>query len=288
MEVLYLSDNLISLNGPVDRATGAAVSSSPVSCTARIYDESKETRVAPFVTRLTEAVTGSSTTISVPTIRGGTYRIIQEVNETALVTFDDGVKRSSTLSATTELDGFDRVTASALNQAAAVGNAVEILTYPAGVKMIPVEDNTKIVSGDTVEIRMDSGAYWVQTVTEVANAVITEDATDIDASVRSTLMAINHDPISTIRSTDVSALAVTAGTRVRVKLGSDIAMTSFGSFPTSNPVEGDTAWGFRGTIPDTLSASPAGMRVRIEITYDGGAGLKHVTALLATLMEHSG
>ena len=75
---------------------------------------------------------------------------------------------------------------------------------------------------------------------------------------------------------------------MRVKLGSDITMTSFGSFPTSSPVAGDTAWGFRGTITDTIGALKSGMKVRIEIDYNGGAGLKHVTSMLATVLENSG
>ncbi len=285
--ILYLSDNLVALNGPVDRSTGAAVSSSPTSCVARIYDESKATRVAKVVTRLTEAVTASSTTISVPTIRSGTFRLVQEVNEVAEITYDDGVKRASTLSGTTELDGFDRVTASALSADAAIGNTVEIDTYPIGVQMIPVDPDPKIVDGDSVELHMDDGTLEVGTATEVVKAVITEDATDTDAAVRSTLRAVNHDPVWTVRTTATTA-AISAGARMRVKLGSDITMTSFGSFPTSNPVAGDTAWGFRGSISDTIGALKSGMKVRIEIEYNGGAGLKHVTSMLATVLENSG
>ena len=285
--ILYLSDNLVALNGPVDRSTGAAVSSSPTSCVARIYDESKATRVAKVVTRLTEAVTASSTTISVPTIRSGTFRLVQEVNEVAEITYDDGVKRASTLSGTTELDGFDRVTASPLSGDAAIGNTVEIDTYPIGVQMIPVDPDPKIVDGDSVELHMDNGTLEVGTATEVVTAVITEDATDTDAAVRSTLRAVNHDPVWTVRTTATTA-AISAGARMRVKLGSDITMTSFGSFPTSNPVAGDTAWGFRGSISDTIGALKSGMKVRIEIEYNGGAGLKHVTSMLATVLENSG
>lgn len=285
--ILYLTDNLVALNGPVDRSTGAAVSSSPTSCVARIYDESKETRVAKVVTRLTEAVTAISTTISIPTIRNGTFRLVQEVNEVAEITYDDGVKRASTLSGTTELDGFDRVTASALSANAAIGNPVEIETYPIGVQMIPLAPDPRIVDGDSVELHMDNGTLEVGTATEVVKAVITEDATDTDAAVRSTLRAANHAPVWTVRTTATIA-AISAGARARVKLGSDITMTSFGSFPTSNPVAGDPAWGFRGTIIDTIGALKSGMKVRIEIDYNGGAGLKHVTSMLATVLENSG
>ena len=285
--ILFLSDNLISLNGPVDRSTLAAVSSSPTSCVARLYDESKETRVARFVTRLTSAVAASDTTIDVPTIRNGTYRTIQEVNETAEIMYDDGVKRSTTLSGVSVLDGFDRVTTASLPQAAAVGNRVEVVTYPVGVQMIPVEADPKIVDGDSVELSMDDGTLEVGTATAVVSATITEDATDTDALLRSTHSAIGHDQIWTVRTTATTA-AVSAGARVRVKLGADVAMTSFGSFPTSNPVAGDTSWGFRGIVPDTNSGLKSGMKVRIEIDYNGGAGLKHVTSLLATVMENSG
>jgi hypothetical protein len=70
-----------------------------------------------------------------------------------------------------------------------------------------------------------------------------------------------------------------------VKLGVDLTLTSFGDFPTANPIVGDPAWGFRTTLPDTHADLKIGQDIRIEITHDGGAGLKLVSAIRAKVVE---
>jgi hypothetical protein len=60
-----------------------------------------------------------------------------------------------------------------------------------------------------------------------------------------------------------------AGALVKRRLGppsDNISLTSFGTFPTSDPIVGDPTWGYRGTIPHDHPDLQPGMRVRGEIT----------------------
>jgi hypothetical protein len=98
-----------------------------------------------------------------------------------------------------------------------------------------------------------------------------DDGTAFDGTVEE----INPDAGYLKLKNDVIPSAVSAGAVVKRKIGADVSMAAFGTFPTSDPVPGDPTWGFRGTIDHDHAELALGMRLRAEITYeDGGTNIR--------------
>jgi hypothetical protein len=274
------SDNLIALNGPVDNSTGAVVGTSPTSCKARIYNERKETQVRTFATRLTAAALSGDSAVKVPLLSPDP--IVS--GDTVRVTLDDGSVKEAALSGSANSTGYQTLTfATTLGVAAATGNLVEVVTKVASATVFPIRADTLLEVGDQVEIRQDDGQSLTTTIIQLQKVVATEDASDLAPTA-----AKNQPTFFAITVAAGRAQATTAGARLRVKLGDDVSsLASFGSFPTSNPVAGDTAWGFRGAIPDDQAGLKAGQDVRVEIEYNGGAGLQLVTSIMAKIVDET-
>ena len=277
MDILYLSDNLIALTGPVDRSTGGAVADSG-TVNARLYDESKETRTVALVTRTTRDETSAATSVQVPLFSPNPIN----AGDTVRVYLDDGSVKEAALSGVTPATGYMTLTCGALGVAAAAGSRVEIRTTATAATKLVIPADTSLALGDTVDFAAVP-ATQQRTITQIQRLVATEDADNVAATP-----APNQPWFDVITLDSALGTATPADSLIRAYLGADIALSSFGTFPTSNPVAGDTAWGFRGTIPDTQVGLAPGQRVRIEIVYNGGAGLQKVTALVATVRENSG
>jgi len=146
--------------------------------------------------------------------------------------------------------------------------------------LLVVDRPGSIELGDQLEILQDDGTLLVTTLTQFQKISGLEDTDN------GTATAVPNQPIFyALTIADDLTAACSAGCRIRVKLGVDLTLTSFGDFPTANPIMGDPDWGFRAILPDTHLDLKIGQDVRIEITHDGGAGLKLVSAMSAKVVE---
>ncbi|HIM29703.1 MAG TPA: hypothetical protein EYG57_09100 [Planctomycetes bacterium] len=125
-EIRYRSDNLIQLNGPVNKATGLPVSTSPTSSTARIFNERKEVLTSRFETRLTNAALAGAGEIAVPKF---TPAIFVEA-DTMVIHLDNGTIDTEVISSIdTSNAGWDLLSLTGtLGFAAAAGKIVELTT----------------------------------------------------------------------------------------------------------------------------------------------------------------
>jgi hypothetical protein len=277
----YQSDNVITLAGPVNLNLDEAAGVSPTpTVTARLYHERKEVRTAEFVTRLTLDEASSSTLINVPKTTPTAF----EAADTVVIDLDDGSVHETTIVSVSTVDaGYDIITLTAgIPTAAAAGSTLR-LTKKGATSLILVIQSPggpiTLEKGDAIEIDLDSGSVGLS-VDQVRTITAVEDADNVTATV-----ALNQAAFECITLSGATSSAVSAGRRVRRKLGADVVMTAFGTFPTANPVLGDTSWGFRGTIEDTHADLEVGMSVRIEVVYNGGVALQMVKALRANVVE---
>lgn len=109
------------------------------------------------------------------------------------------------------------------------------------------------------------------------------EATETDGSILvGTLTAVDASA-GTITSDTALAVGAAAGARVRVRLGTQISMTEYGTAAL-----GTRDWGFQGTLPDTHPGLDIDKEIDIEIEFDGGAGLallKRVCAVVKVIKE---
>lgn len=281
MKIRYQSDNTIALSGPVNADLDAAVAlSPPPTVTASLYHERKEVRTVEFVTRLTLDEPSTVTVIALPK----TTPAVFEAADTLAIDQDNGTVHETTIvSVNVGNAGFDEVTITAgLTAAASAGSTVR-LTKKGGTSVILVIQSPggpiALEKGDTVVVDRDIGAATFA-VNQVRTITSVEDAANVTATV-----ARNQATFECIELSAALSGAVSSGRSVRRKLGTDITMASFGTFPTSNPLLGDSSWGFRGLITDAHVGLEIGMTVRIEVIFNGGADLQMVKSLRANVVE---
>ena len=281
----YQSDNTITLAGPVNVSLDSAVDTSPTTTvTAKLYHERKEVRTVAFVTRCTHAEATSSVLIGVPK----TTPTVFEASDTVEITQDDGsIHETTIVSVATGSPGYDVLTLTAgLASAAAAGSTVRLTKKSATATILVIQSPggpIALEKGDAIEIDLDTGLRTGIQVDQVRTITAVEDADNVTATA-----ALNQAVFDCITLSGATTGTVSAGRKVRRKLGADVAMTSFGTtdgvFP-SNPVLGDTSWGFRGVITDTHDDLEVGMTVRIEVVFNGGTDLQMVKALRANVVE---
>jgi hypothetical protein len=236
----WQSDNLVVMAGPVVAETGLPPSETPDGGVyAKLYDTSLDTSLAGYESLLTEDY---DTATSLITVRDGAFMDVASVidvqmdaNRTVRRTVDSKVGNDLTLS-------------SALGDDATTGNLVTVVTYPTAIGFVGLKDQSGWEQGMTLEIvRGSSGGSSEHTVQTM------------DQSGR----WMNIPP--------ALSLAADVGDLVKRKVGADVTMVAFGTFPTSNPTPGDETWGFRGTIDHDHAELQLGMRIRAEITYEDGS-----------------
>jgi hypothetical protein len=236
----WLSDNLIELRGPVDLSQDAAFNEA-ATVTAKLYDTALDCRVAKFVTTLTADYASESSRIFVLDV------VPFSVDGDMLVVMDGGGESRKTITAVNTSTGEISFSGSLVGNATE-GNVVTVVSYGTGIMVVPLDNFQGWEDGMNLEITLDDG-----TLTERTVSLINPNAGYLTLS--STLGG----------SASVSNL-------IKRKVGpSSITLTSFGTFPTSNPEVGDPAWGFRGTIDHNAADLAPGMRVRGEITALDGA-----------------
>lgn len=237
----YLSDNLIELRGPVDIANDAAIDAATVS--AKLYDTALDTTVGAYTTVLTADALSAAGTIFVQD------RTPFAVLDAIGVQRDDGTEQVVVVSVLPGSAG-EITIVPVLTEASAKGSTVKMIALGPNADFITLADWSEWQNFYTMEITRGSASVTVSTVEQV-------------------LSLINRDAGYAVIVP--GALGDTAvGNPIKRKIGADITMTAFGSFPTSNPVVGDPTWGYRGTIDHDHSEIALGMRIRGEITLTKG------------------
>lgn len=112
--------------------------------------------------------------------------------------------------------------------------------------VLNVSDARGFAPGDALYIELDDGTYDTLGVvsTDTAAKTVTVAGPGLTSAASATAL------LSTL-------------------IGAPIAMTTYGT-----PVVGKYDWGFRGTIPYDQAAMEVGLKLRIQIELDAGAGLR--------------
>ena len=279
----YLSDNYVDLSGPINESTGAAVGTVPTSCTLRVFNERKETRTSTLETRLVSSVLTSSNTVYLPKMNPA---VVRAGDLLRFYSSDDSVREGTVVSVLTTDTFADRFVL-----AAPIGG-FPVTTIDAGAKVITVrqaasavwlhfDDEPKFQIGDTIELYQDNRITLNGAVTQIQEVEFTQAELATETATKS----IDHPNLWAVRFSVVTNANCSGNNRVRVQLGGDISMTSFGSFPAANPVAGDPAWGFRAIIPYDHPGIVRGQDLRLEINYDGGTNSKLITGRRAKVLE---
>ena len=240
----FKSDNLLELRGPVDRTTGLPVNSAS-TCTALLFDYSKDTYLTALETRMTADAASAATVLVVASVEGFS------VGDAITLGLDDGTLfEVDILTVTTTLN-----LSAPLPSASSAGNTVRrVITISA---YMSVNKTLGWQIGDRASVSSDasSTAFTIERVVQVYK----------------NFLLLENVPVA----------ASSNGNSVASSLldGVPITMTAFGTpFPTTvaGTVEGDPAWGFRGTLLSTnfdINTGAAGIiglelghRVRIEYT----------------------
>jgi hypothetical protein len=247
--IRYRWDNVIEFRGPVDLTLDAAMSTiiaSTVS-TARLYNEAKDTKLVDLVTELSADHDAAADDLSVDSIVGFADA------DTLRVDLDDGTVKETTLDEAPS--GVVLNLAAGITSAASKGNKVHRVKMGTNATYLAVEDIGTLRDdplrdwriGDELSFLHDNFALQEVTVAQVL--VVPCPLIVIDTAV---------------------VAATSTGKQVKNKLGADITMADFGSFPGSAPVVGDPAWGFRGTIDKNHLGLLLDMYVRGEMTIADG------------------
>jgi hypothetical protein len=284
------SDNFVYLYGPVDQSTGNAITSSPTGCEYVVFDESLEASLSIFETRLVFPEDLGSTSVSLPK-----FSVSNVINagDTIRVTAENGEHQDriviSIVTSSTSHDQYNFAVGS--NYAFPAGSKAELVNRANGsdAKLFTFDKKPGFEPGSSFQIIPN--AENIATVTDLSVTWVVK----IEASEGSTVggpasPSVNHPEFWGVRTATNSDQNTTTNL-IRSRLSSG-DMSSFPSsgFPTSGAISGDSSWGFRGIIEDsqfgiTSSRIKTGDVVRIQIILNAGAGARHVTSILATVVE---
>jgi len=259
--------------GPTNQTTGAALdqvalnAASPTgSAVIRLYNERKECRIAELVTRTRSAVAESGTVLEVPVISPFPF----EVGDSVRILFDQGSDVQYTISTVTPGSDFNELTLNTgIFKAIVAGHPVRLVKKSASSVQYPVTvaDVTPDQS-DEIEYETDDLSLAKKSSTFVRFSTATEDGDTAE----------NQASYCIITSTTAGA-TVSVGRRVRIQLGGPITQQEYGTVSA-----GSDAWGFAGTVPDTLVLPDHGL-VGIEGEFACGAGLKYIEKWTVKVVE---
>tara|TARA_R110002126_G_scaffold37643_9_gene113270 strand:+ start:2624 stop:3466 length:843 start_codon:yes stop_codon:yes gene_type:complete len=275
-KINYLSDNYFYLAGPVNQATGGAVGTDPVSCVLRLYNERRQMRTAAFETRLVAAASSAENSVSLPKM------------DPLVLAVGDSLRfiNSKSFSKTLAITGITPGTFSDVYALSAVmaddfeaGSRVELSFQASGGSYFMFELEPKFEVGET--ITPQHGATHQTGLVEQKREI---EFTQSDGTSPAT-KSIDHPNYWAVKSGTPTSSACYPNTVIRVQLGGDVAMASFGSFPAANAVGGDPTWGFRGLVSSTHPDIVLGQDVRAEVDYDGGVNSKLTISSRAKVLE---
>ena len=284
------SDNFVYLYGPVDQSTGNAITSSPNGCEYSVFDESLETNLSIFETRLVFPEDLSSTSVSLPKFSvsnvintGDTLRVTAENGE-----HEDRIVTSIVTSSTSH-DQYNFAVTS--GYAFPAGSKVELVNRAntSNAKLFTFDKKPGFKPGSNFQIVPSTGGSTSLTNLSVA-WVVRIEASEGSTAGGPASPSVNHPEFWGVRTnTDADRNTTTNLIRSRLASGDMSSFPSTG-FPTSGAISGDSSWGFRGIIDDSDFGISQGLIkngdvVRIQIILNAGAGAKHVTSILATVVE---
>jgi hypothetical protein len=284
-------DNLVRYVGPYKKSANTVIDSATEGTavvTLQVYLEDVEMRTIVGTTRMREEIASGATTCTIPHFEvpfmatGDTISFHSdngELNE-GTVTYSAGT------GVETEATNFDTLTFSATTGICAKGTVISMTKGVAAKTKFPVSFRSRALTtaleaiGVTIEIEPDDPTVTITSPFAASTLPITSVVATEDGSA-----AENQDIFSILNfSSATGSSAVSAGSRIRCKIGDDIAVT--GEYGTA--VAGNDDWGWEATIPDVLTQSAvirSGDTLRLVVTLSGIAGFQDIESILARVVE---
>jgi hypothetical protein len=284
-KIVLGADNLARILGPTRKDTGVALDNTNSGATslARMFDERKETEICLATTRFRASENSGSSSFTIPNI----YPQWLEAGDiiTIVDDFDQRYERTvSLVTGGTDIDvpatNFDTVTITGVIETnTSAGTKVFLKRKAATAVYFPIRaPQRQWEDGDAYELRAND--LSAQTGTIAAYFAATDSSQDGAIAIDQAEYAVMELAAPTVLA-DV-------GSRIRAQIGGDIAMSEFPSGGAGTPPD-PVAWvgdgGFSGTIPDTQLGLKVGDMIRVEIHFNGGAGLQLIDAVLAPVVE---
>lgn len=257
------SDNLLRFKGPVDVLNNTAISAG-ATCTFNLYDERKQGKVAPFVTRARQSAAAGQPDIEVPyfvpemiVAAGPVFRIVYDNGSEELLTM---LSKATTLGNLYETLTFS----SNLSYAIDTGTKLYLEQFAGSYVPVVFPDQEPDI-GDTVEFELSDFTTQQDTVDGTHYSYAQERAPGDD------------DLPEAANQNEYRVLEVAAGiappdsllvhSRVRTLVAGPLTANLYGT-----PAVGSDEWGYAAILPDT-TALEVGQKLRVEVSFDGGAGL---------------
>ena len=262
-------DTAIDYPGPVNEfaPTTALDAASGATCLFRIFDNNKGARVIVAETRLRTAMAAAATAAQIPNM----LPQFHEDGDTLELELDDGTFHVTTVSSYDASNtSYDEITLAAgipASRSMAIGGKIRLTAKASTATVFPVEHSrykgdVVLEIGDALEMETDTvGTFDALVVDDLQRLSATEGVGTEDAEV-----AIAQPLYDLIITTAGSSTPISAGRAVRQKIGSDVAMSEYGTV-----VAGSEDWGWKGIIPDTTDLK-VGMTLLIEIRFTGSGG----------------
>ena len=287
MSITRGADNLVRVLGPTKKSDGTALDNSNESATSvfRLFYEHKEHSTVEAKTRLRTAIVASGAIWEIPHIvplwleAGDTLSILTdagELHETTIVSIAVGTDKD------TESTNFDTLTMTAgPSTGCEIGAPITLKIKATTALILPAEaKNQEFESGDTLEFHTDTAVLDVLTLSTVRTTQSSEGG--------ETAPDQSEYKVLTVAGGTTAPITTNALRRIRCKLGADISMSEFPTGGAGTPPV-DATWvlsgGFSGSIEDTKLGLEIGDLMRVEVHFNGGAGLQSIVSTLEPVVE---
>lgn len=233
--------NMLRIVGPLDK--DGAVIDSGVTCTAKLFDEAKDTRVYGWEAYLTAEAAAGQAVLSLDVVNASVSHFI---GDTLTMLDESGVTVNYVILSADEANNQVTLTSN-LTSTVPKGRRVLTLTFDTGRAFLPLE-RPLIDVRDRFEIEQEDGTFY--------------------AGIVSSIYEVREK--RAVRTTSITTDQVLPGASVRRRYGlSDV--TGFSLYGT--PVAGSKLWGWEAAIPSAnLAEMQVGELVRAEMLFNGGAG----------------
>lgn len=267
-ELPYLSSGFFELRGPVNLGAtpNAAMNTiaSGTTGTVKLYNDNNETKLIDLESKLSADEAAGQTTISVDDTTGFAD------GDTVRIDLDNGLIHPTTINGVP--------TATEITLAAGILTAA---SKNKAIRRTKLGTNATYLAVDSVgRNRLDPLSSWRVGLT------ISLVLDDLTTPTPATVTQVLTDPCPILVVDTAPTGAISTGREVKNKLGADITMADFGTFPSSSPTAGDKLWGYRGTVVNTHAGLIPGMYVRGEMDIVDG-GIKLIEHAWATVKRSS-